>query len=324
MNEVLLYLSIENYTTFTGETVQVNLSYQVFGPSIGKAPVVLITHALTGNSNVSGEGGWWNSLVGEGKVIDTEIYTVIAFNIPGNGYDGLKENLFKNYKIFTAKDVAWLFSLGLKQLGVSKLFANVGGSLGGGIAWELSVLKPNLAKNLVVVATDWKSSDWVVANTKVQEAILLNSENPLHDARMHAMLMYRTPESFTMKFNRTKNDSLGMFNIESWLLYHGKKLEERFVLNSYKQLNYILSAIDVASNYGNFKEAVYAITADIHIVSVDSDSLFTLKEDQETVRQLREIKHNVNHQVIRSIHGHDAFLIEYDQLDNFMFPIFER
>jgi len=151
-----------------------------------------------------------------------------------------------------------------------------------------------MAKNLIVVATDWKASDWVIANTKVQDAILLNSKNPLHDARMHAMLMYRTPESFTMKFNRTKNDSLGIFNIESWLLYHGKKLEERFKLNAYKQLNYILSSID-----------------------------FTLKEDQETVRQLREIKHTVNHQVIRSIHGHDAFLIEYDQLDDFMYPIFE-
>lgn len=323
MSEDLAYITIENYTTFSGETVGVNLSYQVFGPTIGKAPVVLVTHALTGNSQVSGAEGWWNSLVGEGKVIDTTNYTVIAFNIPGNGYDGLEENLFDNYKIFSAKDVARLFSLGLKELGVTKLFANVGGSLGGGIAWELSVLKPNMAKNLIVVATDWKASDWVIANTKVQDAILLNSKNPLHDARMHAMLMYRTPESFTMKFNRTKNDSLGIFNIESWLLYHGKKLEERFKLNAYKQLNYILSSIDVVSNYGNFKEAVYAITADIHIVSVDSDSLFTLKEDQETVRQLREIKHTVNHQVIRSIHGHDAFLIEYDQLDDFMYPIFE-
>jgi len=324
LDQILSYIPIENYITFTGEAVQVNLSYQVFGPTIGAAPVVLITHALTGNSQVSGPNGWWNSLVGNGKVINTETYTVIAFNIPGNGYDEVEENSYDNYKIFTAKDIARLFSIGLKAIGVTKLFANVGGSLGGGIAWELSVLKPNLAKNLIVIATDWKASDWVIANAKIQEAILLNSKKPLHDARMHAMLMYRTPESFTMKFNRTKNDSLGMFNIESWLLYHGKKLKERFALASYKQLNYILSSIDIASNYGNFKEAAYAITADIHIISVDSDSLFTLKEDQETVRQLREINHAVNHQIIRSIHGHDAFLIEYDQLDNFMVPIFEQ
>ncbi len=324
LNEILSYISIENYTTFAGETTQVNLSYQIFGQTLGTAPVVLVTHALTGNSQVSGPDGWWSSLVGPKKAIDTNVYTVIAFNIPGNGFDGLEENLFDNYKIFTAKDIARLFSIGLEKLRVNKLFANVGGSLGGGISWELSVLKPNLAKNLVVVATDWKASDWVIANTKVQEVILLNSSNPLHDARMHAMLMYRTPESFTLKFNRTKNDSLGIFNIESWLLYHGKKLEERFALASYKQLNYILSTIDISTHYRNFKEAIYAVTANIHIVTVDSDSLFTLKEDQKTLSLLREIRNNVNHRIIRSIHGHDAFLIEYEQLDNFMYPIFKQ
>lgn len=322
MNDLLSYITLENYTTFAGETTLVNLSYQVFGPTLGTAPVVLITHALTGNSQVTGEGGWWTSLVGPEKAIDTNKYTVVAFNIPGNGYDGLEENLFDNHKIFIAKDVARIFSLGLEKLGITKLFANVGGSLGGGIAWELSVLKPLMAKNLIVVATDWKASDWVIANTMIQESILQNSCNPLHDARMHAMLMYRTPDSFTLKFNRTKNDNLGMFNIESWLQYHGKKLEERFQLSAYKQLNYILSSIDVSSGYANFKEAIYALTANIHMVTVDSDALFTLKEDKESVRQLREIKQSINHQVIRSIHGHDAFLIEFDQLDNFMYPIF--
>jgi len=322
LNDFLSYISLENYITFAGEVTSVDLSYQVFGPTLGTAPVVLITHALTGNSQVTGDGGWWTSLVGADKAIDTEKYTVLAFNIPGNGYDGLEENLYDNYKIFTAKDVARLFSMGLDKLGVKKLFANVGGSLGGGIAWELSVLKPLLSKHLIVVATDWKASDWVIANAKIQESILENSCNPLHDARMHAMLMYRTPDSFTLKFNRTKNDGLGIFNIESWLQYHGKKLKERFQLSAYKQLNYILSSIDVSSGYANFKEAIYALTADIHMVTVDSDALFTLKEDKETVRQLREIKQSINHQVIRSIHGHDAFLIEFDQLDNFMYPIF--
>ncbi len=327
MSSVLSYIPIDNYTTFAGETVSVQLSYQVFGPALGTAPVVLITHALTGNSQVSGDQGWWKSLVDQGKVVDTDRYTVVAFNIPGNGFDGKPENLFENYRIFTAKDIARLIGLGLDALKVDKLYANVGGSLGGGIAWELSVLRPNLAKHLVVVATDWKATDWVIANTLIQENILLNSCNALHDARMHAMLMYRTPESFTMKFNRTMNESLGMFNIVSWLNYHGKKLGERFTLSAYKQLNYILSTIDISKGFSNFKEAIYAVSADIHVVSVDSDALFTLKEDKETVRQLREIRQRsgqkVTHQVIRSIHGHDAFLIEYDQLDNFLYPIFE-
>ena len=326
LNNKLTYIPIENYITYAGETAQVNLSYQKFGLPLGTAPVVLVTHALTGNSQVTGEKGWWNNVVGRGKVMDTNKYTVIAFNVPGNGYDGKPENLYENYKIFTAKDIARIFSIGLEKLNINRLFANVGGSLGGGIAWELSVLKPALAKNLIAVATDWKASDWVIANAKVQETILMNSCNALQDARMHAMLIYRTPESLTMKFNRTKNDNLGMFNIESWLKYHGEKLEERFMLSAYKQLNYILSTIDVSLGHRNFKEAVYAVTADIHVISVDSDGLFTLREDKESVKQLRLIRQRtgqaVNHKVIRSIHGHDAFLIEYDQLNNFLEPIF--
>ena len=126
MSTVLSYININSYTTYEGKHTPVNLSYQVFGPRIGNAPVVLVTHALTGNSQVTGENGWWNSLIGPDQVIDTNKYTIVAFNIPGNGYDGLVENLFEDYKIFTAKDVARIFSIGLEKLGVTKLFANVG------------------------------------------------------------------------------------------------------------------------------------------------------------------------------------------------------
>ena len=76
-----------NYTTKSGKTTEIALSYQVFGKPLHEAPIVMINHALTGNSNVTGEGGWWNPIVGPNKVIDTNIFTVLAFNIPGNGHD---------------------------------------------------------------------------------------------------------------------------------------------------------------------------------------------------------------------------------------------
>ena len=75
----------------------INLSYQTFGKPLGTAPVVLVNHALTGNSNVAGKDGWWKALIGKNKVIDTNVYTVLAFNIPGNGYDGF---VIENYKDF--------------------------------------------------------------------------------------------------------------------------------------------------------------------------------------------------------------------------------
>ena len=76
---------IQNFTTETGVVYPViNLSYEVFGPALHTAPIVLVNHALTGNSQVVGESGWWNDLIGETKTIDTAKYSVLAFNVPGN------------------------------------------------------------------------------------------------------------------------------------------------------------------------------------------------------------------------------------------------
>ena len=202
----LHHIQLENFTTESGYYYpEFALSYQLFGQELGQAPVVLVNHALTGNSNVAGEGGWWNSLIGLGKLIDTSKYTVIAFNIPGNGYDEVEANRIDNYEDFTARDIARLFGFGLEKIGIDRLYAAIGGSLGGSIAWEMAVLLPDLIENLVPVASDWKASDWILAHNKTQQQILSNSSKPVHDARMMAMLFYRTAESFKEKFNRTRN-----------------------------------------------------------------------------------------------------------------------
>ena len=200
----------------------------MFGCELHSAPVVLVNHALTGNSDVASEhAGWWRGIISDGNLIDTLRYTVIAFNIPGNGFDKKPGNLIENYKDFTARDVAKLFGLALQELGVKKLHAFIGGSLGGGISWEMAVLFPDLSKHLISIASDWKASDWILAHNKVQEQILLNSSKPIHDARMMAMLFYRTAASFKEKFNRTVNENLGIPNVESWLLHHGYQLEKQ-------------------------------------------------------------------------------------------------
>ena len=101
-----------------------------------------------------------------GKLIDTNKYAVLAFNIPGNGYDGIEENRIDNYEDFTARDIGRLFGLGLTKIGIDRLYAVIGGSLGGGIAWEMAVLFPDRIENLVPVASDWKASDWILAHNK--------------------------------------------------------------------------------------------------------------------------------------------------------------
>lgn len=120
--------------------------------------------------------GWWKEAIGEGKPVDTNTYTILAFNIPGNGYDGF---LIDNPKDFVTKDIARLFLQGLEVLNINELYAIIGGSLGGGIGWEMLGLNNTLAQNFIPVATDWKTSDWLYAQCLVQDFLLTQSDKPL-------------------------------------------------------------------------------------------------------------------------------------------------
>lgn len=313
-------LSITNVKTATGASFsELNLYYQHFGEPLDKAPVVLINHSLTGDADVAGQKGWWKELVGHDKTIDTKRYAVLAFNIPGNGVGG---QTFSNPKDFHTGDVAALFLKGLELLGVFKLYALVGGSIGGGIAWEMSVLAPELTQYLIPIAADWKANDWILANTFLQKRILENSNNPLEDARIHAMLTYRTPKSFENRFGRTKNEELGIYNIESWLIHHGKKLAKRFELEAYVLVNHLLASINIERNGEEAIELIKKIDAEIHLIAVDSDMFFTPEEDQKTYAMLKPQKASVFYHELKSIHGHDAFLIENDAMEQILTPLF--
>ena len=300
------------------------LFYQSFGQTIGTAPVVVVNHALTGNSNITGKTGWWNDLIGEDKIIDTQYFTVIAFNIPGNGYDDNFDNLISNYTNFTIRDMARIFWEGLSFLKVDEVFAVIGGSLGGAIAWEMAVLKPNAIRNLIPIATDWKATDWVIANVLIQDQILNNSDDPIADARLHAMLLYRTPESINQRFQRRKFDNSSVFQIENWLANHGIKLKNRFRLHAYKLMNHLLKTNDITRDRNDFLVVANAIQSNIHVVAVDTDYFFIPDENRKTHQILKSIKENVFYHEIKSIHGHDAFLIEFEQLAQILAPIFNK
>ncbi|MDT0605560.1 bifunctional aspartate kinase/homoserine dehydrogenase I [Croceitalea rosinachiae] len=318
---MLQKLEIKDFVTLNGHKQDIQLSYELFGQPLLSAPIVLVNHALTGNSSVAGENGWWSDIIGDGKCIDTKSYTILAFNIPGNGYDGFT---IKNYKDFVAGDVARIFLQGLQQLEISKLFAIIGGSLGGGIAWEMVALDPQIAEHLIPVASDWKSTDWLIANCQIQEQILINSREPVHDARMHAMLCYRTPESFKERFQRGTNEELQVFNVESWLLHHGKKLQERFQLSAYKLMNQLLKTIDISRNGTNAFQAIQNSNTKVHIIGVNSDLFFTAEENKETYKQLAQANSNVTYGEVESVHGHDAFLMEFQQLERLLKGVFKK
>ena len=312
-----------NYTTQSGKATPIMLSYQTFGKPLHEAPIVMINHALTGNSNVTGKEGWWSPIVGPNKVIDTNVFTIVAFNIPGNGFDQSSNSLIENYKDFTARDIAEIFAIALDQLKINSLFAVIGGSVGGGLAWELAILRPNLIEHLIPVAADWKSTDWLIANCYIQEQLLNNSSQPLVDARMHAMSLYRTPESFKAKFDRIIQKDQDIFAVESWLNHHGKVLNERFQLAAYKMMNQVLKTIDITNGRGSFVEVASQIKSNIHIITINSDLFFKAKENWDTYVDLKSHKDNVSISEIQSIHGHDAFLIEYDQVQAILETVFK-
>ncbi len=303
------------------EQMKVSLTYFIRGPDIGKSPIILINHPLTANAKFSGADGWWNEIVGSNKVIDTNIYTVISFNIPGNGIDSHK---WKSIEKIHTGHIAKLFISGLNKLGINRLFALIGGSIGGGILWEMAVLAPNLSKYLIPIASDWKSTDWIIANTFIQKQILKNSKNPIVDARMHAMLLYRTPESFSLRFARSQNEHKKIFNIESWLLHHGQVLKDRFTLKGYLTVNHLLGSINILRDNQNFDVLTELISSEIHLISINSDLLFLASEDKQTFKRLNKLKKKCFYYEINSVHGHDAFLIENKQVINILSTIFKK
>jgi homoserine O-acetyltransferase len=274
---------------------------------------------LTGDANVAGPQGWWDEIVGPNLTIDTDYYSILAFNIPGNG---VKNYILDNYDDFHTGDIAEIFYHGLQILGIQKLFALIGGSIGGGIAWEMAALHPHLSENLIPVAADWKASDWIIANTFLQKRLLKNSSEPLKDARIHAMLTYRTPASFTDRFGRTINNEKKLFNVESWLVHHGAKLEDRYLLQAYKTMNHLLASIDITRRGDSLEKIIETISSDIHLIAIDSDLFFTAEEDQKTLERGKKVKENIYYHEIKSIHGHDAFLIENKTVSQIFSNIF--
>jgi homoserine O-acetyltransferase len=318
----LKVVSLSKFTISSGRVlIDFPLSYHHYGKALGKAPVIVVNHALTGNAELTGTKGWWPELVGDGKVIDTLHYTVLSFNVPGNGVNG---HLLEDYSDFHTGDVAALFLQGLKQLGIHKLFALIGGSIGGGIAWEMAALAPQLTERLIPIASDWKASDWILANTYIQKQILEHSSDPLRDARQHAMLLYRNPESLEWRFNRSFNEEKNCPNVESWLHHHGEKLHRRFQLQAYKTMNHLLSTVNIARDGEDPITRISAIPANVHMIAIDSDLFFTPHQDQKTYALVKPHKENIYFHEISSLHGHDAFLIEHDKMKALLTSIFKK
>ena len=304
-------LTISAFTTLSGVQLEpFPLSFECFGKPLGEAPLILVNHALTANSTLTGQNGWWNEIVGPDRAVDTNRASVLCFNIPGNGYDNF---FFDDAIQLTSTDVALIFLEGLRQLKISTVDLFIGGSVGGGVAWSMLTQNKVEFKHFVPIATDWKSTDWIIAHCHIQERLLQeNSDWGLKLARQLAMLSYRSPQSFDSRFQRERKSA--KYAVESWLDYHGDALSDRFHAKAYRHLNQILRQINAVGEGEIFEEKVQSLNTYFHIVTITSDLLFIPAEDEKTVEKLKQLGKKVEHFKIFSDHGHDAFLIEHQQV----------
>jgi len=179
------------------------------------------------------------------------------------------------------------------------------------------VQKNDLADYFIPIATDFKTSDWLHSQCLVQQFLLESEEKPLEKARIHAMLCYRTPESLNFRFKNEIDAEKQILKSYDWLNYHGKSLNERFSLIAYKLMNHLLMNIKIQ------EKELLNINAEIHLIAVDSDLFFPAFEIRNTHNFLIKNYKNVFCHEIKSIHGHDAFLMEYEQLNTLLQPLFK-
>ena len=311
MRSKLNYCNFKDFELSSGQKIIVNLSYQTYGLNVDEGPVVVINHSLTGDSNVSGNSGWWNELVGHNKMIDLNKFCVICINVPGNIIEF--EDFDYNSK-WILNDVAKLFISLLKKLKIKKIHSVIGGSIGGGLVWEMGLLENDYFENLIPIAADYKASDWLLSNTFFQDLILKNSNNPVFDARLNAMLSYRNPKSLNKRFERS-SDELGQRKVINWLNHHGNKLKNNFSINAYLHMNDLLSSIgSKIKNNSDFIDLIKKNNSSVHLVGVNSDLLFPDFEVKKSYKTLSKIKKNIFYYQIKSDHGHDAFLIEFKKI----------
>jgi homoserine O-acetyltransferase len=311
-------IELQNFKLEKGKIQNViALSYQIFGLAIGTAPIIVVNHSLTGSSNICGRNGWWKDLIGDNKTINTEAYTIIAFNIPGNGYNENPEDLIPNYRDFTIRDIATIFWDGLFKLKVNSLFAVIGGGLGGAIAWEMAVLQPKRIENLIPIATDWKATNRIIANVLIQDQLLNNSEDPLVDARYYAGLYFKNPEYVNQLFQRSNFDSDGMARIEKCVSYNNN-----CQISGYRLMNFIQKSNDLCRNRNDFNAIMKSIKTKIHIVGIDTHGMYSIEENQNTFTSLKKIDCNVYYHEMESNFGNEAYFKETQKIASFLQPIF--
>ena len=289
---------------------------------------VLLVHALTGSAQAGGPDGWWDPLIGPGRAIDPADFRIVCFNNLGSCYGSSGpgvEGFPTGANVEpTSLDLARAIILALDKVGIVRVHLTTGGSLGGMITLALAALAPERFERILPIATSVTASAWVVGwNHVAREILRLDPGYPnkvgrgLEIARQLAMLTYRAEPGLDARQPRPARARCGEsgYPVQSYLEHQGRKLRNRFAARAYELQ---LSAMDhhdlLVPLPGETEPAISRVRASALVVDVDSDQLFTPAQADGLARQLRRAGARVERATVQSIHGHDAFLMEWETL----------
>jgi homoserine O-acetyltransferase len=350
--DIVLWDSSERFTLERGGVLpEVRVRYETYGRlNTRRDNAILIFHALTGSAHLAGQysdrvwaglspqeqafgrRGWWDSLVGPGKVFDTRRHYIVCANHLGSCY-GSTGPLARDprhghpygpkFPAVTVGDLVRVQGRLLERLSVEAAVL-VGGSLGGMVALEFALSFPRRSKQLIVMAAPARHGPWARAwNSLAREAIRLDPgyhggryrQQPagLALARAIATLSYRAPRSFELRWGPEPLQG------EAYLLRQGGKFVGRFDANSYLTLSDAMDSHDVGKTRGGLVKALARLKPPALFVGIDSDLLYPSAEVEEAARLA-----GAEFALLRSPHGHDAFLIEDQQVAALVEPFLRQ
>jgi homoserine O-acetyltransferase/O-succinyltransferase len=325
-----------------------DLTYETYGTlNADKSNAVMICHALSGNHHVAGKykeddkyPGWWDNLIGPGRPLDTNRFFVIGLNNLGgchgsSGPSSINPATNKpwgaTFPVVTVED--WVASQArlADYLGIEKLAAVIGGSLGGMQALQWTISYPERVEHALVIASAPNLTAQNMAfNEVARQAIMTDPEfydghyyehnavprRGLRIARMLGHITYLSDDAMGAKFGRKLRDgeikySFDVeFEMESYLRYQGDKFAGEFDANTYLRMTRALDYFDPALEYGgNLSAALANVKAKFLVVSFTSDWRFSPARSREIVKALLDNELSVSYAEVTAAHGHDAFLM---------------
>jgi homoserine O-acetyltransferase len=336
-------ISLDNGATLA----PVEIAYESYGElNDSRSNAILILHAFSGDAHAAGishEGGkpgWWDNMIGPGKAFDTDKYFVLCSNVLGGcrGTTGPSSinpatgcPYAMKFPVITTRDMVRLQKMLIDHLGIRKLLAVTGGSMGGMQALEWAVSYPDAVSAAIPIATTSRHSaqqiafnevgrQAIVADPDWNEGNYYNGKPPargLAVARMVGHITYMSDDSMREKFGRRLRgkENYGFdfsvdFEVESYLRYRGSEFVNRFDANSYLYITKAMDYFDLAGEGGSLATALEKVTARFLVISFSSDWLYPSYQSLEIVRALRRRNVNVAYCELPSNYGHDSFLVD--------------